>query len=104
MTAGTPITNPGDVLSSPRAKRLLDELRDRFKKIVIDLPPVTSSIETLRLGQWVDGIVYVVRSGETRTEVAQGALAKLSAADSQILGVVLNRRQFFIPERLYGAL
>ena len=75
-----------------------------LKKIIIDLPPVTSSVETLRIGQWVDGVACVICSGRTRTEVAQEALAKLTYAKTNILGVVLNRKQFFIPERIYGAL
>ena len=104
LTAGTPCVNPGDALSAPRMRRLLSELRDRFTKTVIDLPPVTSSIETLRIGQWVDGIVYVISSGQTRAEAAKETLTKLSTAHGRVLGVVLNRRQFFIPERIYGAL
>ena len=104
LAAGSVSVQQDESLSSPRVKRLLDELRDRFTRVVIDLPPVASSVEALRVSQWVDGVVLVVRSGRTRIEVARNALEKLVAAKARILGVVLNRRQLIIPGPIYRAL
>ena len=103
LSAGSPSIHPADLLTSLRAKRLLEELRDQFKRVVIDMPSINGNVEALRVGQWADGVILVLRSGKTRIEVAQDAVGRLNASQNNVLGVVLNRRQYFIPQRIYGA-
>ena len=101
VTAGKPAANPADHLGSPVMKALLDECRQRFDFIIMDSAPVTLYAETLALAKQAEAIVMVVRAGKTRWEVALSARNQLQKVNSRILGVVLNRRSYIIPEWVY---
>jgi Mrp family chromosome partitioning ATPase len=52
----------------------------------------------------VDGVIMVVESGKTREQVAVRAKKELEEAGGKVLGVVLNKRKFHIPEWIYRRL
>ncbi|MDZ7377763.1 MAG: hypothetical protein ONB06_00325, partial [candidate division KSB1 bacterium] len=66
---------------------------NQFILLVLYLPPAVSSVDALRVGQWLDGVVLVVWAGHTRTEVAREVIERLMAAKVRVLGVVLNRKK-----------
>jgi Mrp family chromosome partitioning ATPase len=51
-----------------------------------------------------DGVVLVARAGKTNREVANRALETVKQVGGRVLGVVLNRREFPIPDFLYRRL
>lgn len=51
-----------------------------------------------------DGVVLVIRAGKTNRQVASRACDTVRQVGGRILGVVLNRREFPIPEFLYKRL
>ncbi|MGH9773810.1 MAG: hypothetical protein ACRD50_02560 [Candidatus Acidiferrales bacterium] len=79
----------------------IKELRAAFNSTLIDLPPVNHSADALALGQMADGVVMVIGAHSTRREVAQRAKQIWEAANVRLLGAVLNRKRFPIPEKLY---
>jgi len=101
ITAGKPAANPADLLGSLLMKGILDECRRRFEFIVLDSAPITQHAETLALAKQVDAVVMVVHSGKTRWEVALSAKNQVLKVNPRILGVVMNQRQFIIPEWIY---
>jgi Mrp family chromosome partitioning ATPase len=52
----------------------------------------------------VDGVVLVVEAEKTRWQVAEQAKRILEESGARLLGAVLSRRQFHIPNALYGLL
>jgi Mrp family chromosome partitioning ATPase len=52
----------------------------------------------------VDAVVLVVKHGGTRREVVKRAKETIERSGGKILGVVLNKRKFPIPEFLYKRL
>ncbi len=84
-----------------RLTSILGNLKNRVELIFFDLPPVLSSSECISLCRLCDAVILVVRSGETRWEVMQEARRRLERAEVQILGGVLNRREYFIPAWAY---
>jgi hypothetical protein len=83
--------------------RLL-ELRRAFEYMVIHAAPALRRGETALLGQVADGVVLVLNAEETRRISAQKAKAVLERSNARLVGIVLNRRSFPIPERLYRRL
>lgn len=86
------------------AKRLLvlATLCKRFDLVVIDSPPATlSPNEGLALCDKVNGVVLVVEAEATRWAVADAAKEKIVRAGGKLLGVVLNKRRYHIPELIY---
>ena len=104
ITAGISQTNPVELLSSPAFYDLVAEWRETFKYVIFDSSPVLQFVDSMSLASVVDGVVLVVRAGQTRWELAQHAKRKLANANAHLLGVALNRRKMDIPEGLYKRL
>jgi len=90
LTSGQTVRNPVELLSSLQMKKLLAELKQRYRDryIIIDTPPVLPFAETHAVSSLVDGVVFVVREGSTSAKGLRGAFEMLQEAP--ILGVVLN--------------
>lgn len=92
ITAGTPQGNPADVVGSERLAELVAGWRESFRYVILDTPAVLNYVDALALSALSDGVILVVRAGQTRWEVAQNAKRKLSVAQANLLGVALNRQ------------
>ncbi|MBC7954188.1 MAG: hypothetical protein H7Z12_20530 [Rhodospirillaceae bacterium] len=79
-------------------------LAERADLIILDTPPVLSSPLAQALAPTVDGVILVVEAERTRTEVARAAQHALTMAGANILGVVLNKRRYHVPKRVYERL
>ncbi len=85
-----------------RAK--FSDLRSEFDYLLIDTPPASSCAEAPFLCQLADGVVLIVGAHSTRRERARAAKESLETARVPILGAVLNRRTYPMPEALYRRL
>lgn len=80
---------------------LIAQLKALFDYVLIDSTPVSESQESLSFCSAVDGVVLVVEAERTRGPVIENAKAKVLERGGRILGVVLNKRRFYIPEWVY---
>jgi Mrp family chromosome partitioning ATPase len=71
--------------------RFLATARDRYDLVVIDVPAMTTSADSLGLAATVDGIVVVVDARSTRQRTLSAAISQLTLAGGSVVGVVLNR-------------
>ena len=94
--------NPADLLSSHRLAEAIAELRTKFKFIVIDSPPVMAATDAVILSVLADGVLLVVRSGETPKEAFTRARDLLRSVKCRILGVVLNAVDVNAPDYYYS--
>jgi capsular exopolysaccharide synthesis family protein len=90
MAAGPVPPNPSELLSSAKMRVLVAELQERFDHIIIDSPPVIHVTDALIISPHVDGVVIVVKSGQTPREAVQRAKQALTDVNAKIFGVVLN--------------
>ncbi|MCW8278178.1 CpsD/CapB family tyrosine-protein kinase [Pseudomonas sp. PCH199] len=88
-------------LTPERLSSLLDQLGSRYRFVVIDGDAVYSAADTLVISTQADGVIMVVRSEDTRWEVAQAAVQRLTQAGAKLVGSVLNRRKYYMPKWLY---
>src|SRR5438552_13779477 len=82
--------NPADLLSSHKLADAIVELRSKFKFIVIDSPPIMAATVVVLLSVQADGVLLVVRSGETPKEAFTRTRDLLNSVKCRILGVLLN--------------
>ena len=82
--------NPSEILGSRRMKELLDKLRLDFNKIIIDSPPIAAVTDSSILAKSADGVVLVVRAGETAREIVKNGVEQLKGIGAHVLGAVLN--------------
>jgi capsular exopolysaccharide synthesis family protein len=94
--------NPADLLSSRRLTELVAELRTRYKFVVIDSPPIMAATDAVILSVQVDGVLLVVRSGETPKEAFTRTRDLLAGVKCRMLGVVLNAVDASSPDYYYS--
>jgi polysaccharide biosynthesis transport protein len=94
--------NPADLLSSRRLTELIAELRTRYKFVVIDSPPIMAATDAVILSVLVDGVLMVVRSGETPKEAFTRTRDLLTGVKCRMLGVVLNAVDASSPDYYYS--
>ena len=94
--------NPADLLSSHKLADAIVELRTKFKFIVIDSPPVMAATDAVILSVQADGVLLVVRSGETPKVAFTRTRDLLTSVKSRILGVVLNAVDSSAPDYYYS--
>ncbi len=83
--------NPLELLSSRNFEQLLDTLRGRYQRIIIDSAPMRLVSDALYLSTLVDGVVYVVKADATKDKWVKGSLTKLDESNARIFGVLLNQ-------------
>ncbi|MFP4088319.1 MAG: GumC family protein [Desulfobacteraceae bacterium] len=82
--------NPSEMLGSNRMAGLMKTLRGDYARIIVDSPPVTAVTDAVILSKQVDGVVVVIKAGDTVREVIQNSLGQLEAVGATVLGAVLN--------------
>src|SRR5215831_3945286 len=94
--------NPADLLSSHKLSDAVTELRAKFKFIVIDSPPIMAATDAVILSVQADGVLLVVRSGETPKEAFSRTCDLLTSVKCHLLGVVLNAVNPSAPDYYYS--
>ena len=94
--------NPADLLSSHKLADAIAELRTKYKFIVIDSPPIMAATDAVILSVQADGVLLVVRSGETPKEAFTRTRDLLTSVKSRLLGVVLNAVDASAPDYYYS--
>jgi Mrp family chromosome partitioning ATPase len=69
---------------------LLDRLRSEFDMVLVDAPPVIHLADARVLGRLADGVILVIRAGQTTTESALFASQRFAEDGTRVLGTVLN--------------
>ncbi len=91
MAAGPKPPNPTQLLSSTVMESLLKELRNQFRFVVIDSPPLLPVADTMILSTFVDGVIFVVASGVTVRGAVTRARRILHNSGANLLGIVFNK-------------
>ncbi|HVT91981.1 MAG TPA: hypothetical protein VHD76_03985 [Bryobacteraceae bacterium] len=82
-------------------KRQLDALEKRFDYVLVNCRSLKQSADAMLIGKHCAGVCLVVAAGTTTRSQIQGALAALSLASVPVLGFVLNKRTYPVPDFIY---
>lgn len=104
LSCGNTHTGRFTLFESRRFDRFLNVMRKIFDHVIVDAPPFPVFPESLVLCAKMDGVVLVVGAGKTRRQVAHTAKEELESAGGKLLGVVVNKRKYHIPEWIYRRL
>ena len=91
LPAGTPMANPGELLSSQRMASVLREMKERYSDrfLIIDTPPVLPFAESRILARLADMVVLVVREQRLSKYELNETLEALSGAN--VAGAVFTQ-------------
>jgi tyrosine-protein kinase Etk/Wzc len=93
--------NPSELLNSKAMERLLEELEGKYTHIILDSPPILAVTDSSVLGAHADGVVVVLRSGETEQKAAERSVDQLRRIGVRVFGAVLNEVATSTPEESY---
>ena len=79
-------------------------LGERFDLILVDSPPLASSPDGLAIAPKVDGVILVLEAEKTHWKVAESLKEKIVKVDGNVLGIVFNKRRYYIPQSIYERL
>jgi len=90
LTCGQVNANPPDLLGSPLMTSILDEAREEYDMVILDMPPLLHTTDATVVASKVDGVLLVYHIGS----VVRGALKRVKAnienVGGKVLGVALN--------------
>ncbi len=90
LPSGPPILDTSNLLFSGHVPEMLARLKRMFEMIVIDTPPTPQFAHARILGRMADGVVLIMRSGQTSRDAALATVQRLSDDRSHVLGTILN--------------
>lgn len=82
--------NPAELLHTKAFSELLTQLGEKYDRILLDSPPVGAVADAVVLATQADGVVVVLKAGQTHRDMAQRTVRALRDVKANIFGAVLN--------------
>jgi protein-tyrosine kinase len=98
ISGGRTIKDSAEILSSPKMRSLMTEMKTRYSDriILFDVPPVLSKADVIAFSPLVDCIIMVVEEGKTSMQDIKKAVSLLP--QEKFLGFVLNKKKTGLKE------
>jgi succinoglycan biosynthesis transport protein ExoP len=105
MTSGKlTSTDPLCLFESSKLESFLNNLRAQFDLVIVDSPSLSKHPDGLVLSSKLDATLLLVEALQTRYAAARYAYDIVCKNSNNFLGVILNKRRYFIPENVYQKL
>ena len=82
--------NPSELLGSSRMENVLNQLREMFDYIIIDLPPVNIVSDAVSISNLISGMIVVIREEYTEKKELERCFRQLGLSNVKVLGCVMN--------------
>ena len=92
--------NPAEILASDTFKEFIEDLSKEYDYVFIDTPPVGLFTDASLVSTISDGVIFVIKSSDTKKEDISLAIENLKKVDAHILGAVLTHMP--MKEKKYG--
>ena len=90
LSTGIHPPNPAELLHSEAFKAMRDRLLEEFDLLVFDTPPVNLVTDAVILANCTDGLILVVREGQTAKRDLAMCLERLSSGRAKLMGFIFN--------------
>jgi len=90
LGAGSKVARPAGLVSSSRLRELFSALKERYRYVLVDSPPILPITDGLTLAPLVDGTLLVVRLDFTPRPAVNRALDQLRKVGAPVLGAFLT--------------
>jgi len=91
LVLGEQLVHCDEILSSQAFRALIDDLRQRYDYIIMDLPPVAPVVDVRATLPILDSVLFVIEWGVTKIKTVQHHLMPERDLHDHLLGVVLNK-------------
>lgn len=91
VAAGMIPPNPSELLGSNKMREIMAAVLEQSDMVILDTPPVLSVNDSVVLAPTVDGVLLVIRPGETKMTALKQAVEQLRYVGANLIGIVLNK-------------
>jgi len=91
VSAGRVPPNPAELLAGEGLGRTIKAGSEIFDHVIFDSPPLLGLADAPLIARAVQGTIFVIEAGRTRSTQARHALDRLQAVHAHILGAVLSK-------------
>jgi receptor protein-tyrosine kinase len=90
LCSGPYMSNPTEMLASLQLENILEKLKNKYEKIIIDSTPVLTVSESLILGPKTDGLVFIIQAHTTSIQHVHESY-RILKDKVKIIGAILNK-------------
>jgi len=106
IPAGVIPPNPSELLERESFGELAEKLKEKFRWIIFDSPPIFPVSDAVIISKIADGTVYLINFGKTKKEPAREGKEKIEKAGAKIIGAVINnidteKHKYYYPYHNY---
>jgi capsular exopolysaccharide synthesis family protein len=94
LTSGSLPPIPSQLLAARKMDEVIARLAERADVVLFDAPPVVAVTDASLLATKVDGVLLVVRAGDTRRDHVRAAKDRLEKVNARLVGAVLVNAPF----------
>ena len=94
--------NPTELLSSNRMRELVEEWRESYDAVILDLPPACEFVDATVVSPLVSGYLVTARCGFSNTAEISDTVSKIKAVNGSVIGFVLNDVNTYNDRKPYG--
>lgn len=91
ITRGGNVYNPSLILTSPKFKALIGELKEEYDYVLLDCAPVLLVSDFIHISQVSDGVLFLVAYGSTTKNQVTEAVKELKKNGAKVLGTVFTK-------------
>lgn len=91
IAAGVVPPNPLELLSSESFKSILNELSEKYDRIIIDSPPVSAVSDSLILSTLAESVIFVIKAEATDKKLVSKSIGALLQNNAPVKGVILSQ-------------
>lgn len=102
VPSGVTPSDPLEIIFSDKMKAFINFLKQQFDFVLFDSPPILAVSDALVLGKQVDGLILVVRAGQTPLNALKQARNKVEDHKINCLGVIINGVSLLEQEGYYA--
>ncbi|OED36861.1 hypothetical protein AB833_25990 [Chromatiales bacterium (ex Bugula neritina AB1)] len=80
-----------ELLASPEFAELIDLLKSRYDRVVIDLAPVQAVSDAIVVGKYADSAIFVIKADSTAMPVVRRGVDRLREVGINVAGAVISQ-------------
>jgi non-specific protein-tyrosine kinase len=93
LTSGPLPPIPSQLLASKKMNEVMAQLAGMAEIVIFDAPPIITVNDASLLASLVDGVLLVVRAGNTKRDYVKAAKDRLEKVNARLVGAVLTNAQ-----------
>ncbi len=91
IPAGAITEHPLELLSSGNFNHLIEQMKKRYDRIVIDCAPIQAVSDALILGKHADAVLYTIKANATDLDISARGVKRLRDSGVNLLGAVVTQ-------------